>query len=114
MAGASDRQSTSSAEPSRSIQLLERWVAGDDSALEEGLGGGGAAPARWGGGGERGRGGWWGPGAPPVPSGPWARIVAVAHSLSRTFVPHRGAAPQSDRLIERRGGARYKYPVEGR
>ena len=92
MAGASDRQSTSSAEPSRSIQLLERWVAGDDSALEE----------------------WLGAGVPPVPSGPWARIVAVAHSLSRTFVPRRGAAPQSDRLIERRGGARYKYPVEGR
>ena len=92
MAGASDRQSTSSAEPSRSIQLLERWVAGDDGALQE----------------------WIGVDRPQDPLGPWVRIVAVAHSLSRTFVPHRGAAPQSDRLIERRGGARYKYPVEGR
>ena len=81
-----------SAEWARSIELLERWVAGDDDALRE----------------------WLGVDLPREPSGPWGRIVATARSLSQAVAPRRGPAPLGEHGGARRGGARYKYPVEGR
>ena len=81
-----------SMDAARSIELLERWVAGDDGALQE----------------------WIGVDRPQDPLGPWVRIVAVARTLSQALPPRRGPATLGESSAARRGGARYKYPVEGR
>ena len=81
-----------STEWARSIELLERWAAGDDEALQE----------------------WLGVDRPEEGRGPKVRIVAAARSLSHAFAPRRGPAPLGEQSGARRGGARYKYPVEGR
>jgi hypothetical protein len=92
MADASDRRDTGSVGIARSIELLERWVAGDDEALKE----------------------WLGFDPAPDPSGAWSRIVAAAHTLSKAIVPRRRQAPLGERLGERQGRALNKYPAEGR